>query len=91
MTAAKVEPESCPAQKEMAIEAYKKCMDSHHDECMAEASKCTATTTTEPPTTTTPEPDNEPCNDCEEKFRTSTVSDADMESYFKQYGGGRRH
>ena len=58
---------------------------------MAEASKCTVTTTTEPPTTTTPEPDNEPCNDCEEKFRTSTVSDADMESYFKQYGGGRRH
>ena len=70
---------------------------SHHEECLAEASKCTVTTTTTTTTTTTEPPqDNDPettteCNDCEEKFRTSTVSDADMESYFKTYGGGRRH
>ena len=48
------------------------------------------TTTTELPQDNEPEETTE-CTECKEKFATSTVSDAEMEAYFKQYGGGHRH
>ena len=60
---------------------------------MKPQSKTTTTTTTTttkaaPSTTTTAEEEEEEaCSDCKERFRTSTVSQDQLEAYFKQYGG----